>query len=198
MNNDITIFGANAETIEVRLNRKDHPRAFQKAVESLMESGLSKEEATKSVATTPFVLEVAYSTNRGLFAVESEALDFLREEMFDPYTGENVAVEDEEETPPPSYENKDGIEITPEILEKNFGYARGIGWYDVYFVREGEHDENYFVTKYIAIRDAHRYPKKARFAVIRDHEDNVLFEVKYVHELQHVLKSLGVDINIIP
>lgn len=198
MNNDITIFGANAETIEVRLNRKDHPRAFQKAVESLMESGLSKEEATKSVATTPFVLEVAYSTNRGLFAVESEALDFLREEMFDPYTGENVAVEDEEETPPPSYENKDGIEITPEILEKNFGYARGIGWYDVYFVREDEHDENYFVTKYIAIRDAHRYPKKARFAVIRDHEDNVLFEVKYVHELQHVLKSLGVDINIIP
>jgi len=198
MNTDITTFGANAETIEVRLNRKDHPRAFQKAVESLMESGLSKEEAIKSVATTPFVLEVAYSTNRGLFAVESEALDFLREEMFDPYTGENVAVEDEEETPPPSYENKDGIEITPEILQKNFGYARGIGWYDVYFVREDEHDENYFVTKYIAIRDAHRYPKKARFAVIRDHEDNVLFEVKYVHELQHVLKSLGVDINIIP
>ena len=198
MNTDITTFGANAETIEVRLNRKDHPRAFQKAVESLMESGLSKEEAIKSVATTPFVLEVAYSTNRGLFAVESEALDFLREEMFDPYTGENVAVEDEEETPPPSYENKDGIEITPEILEKNFGYARGIGWYDVYFAREDEHDENYFVTKYIAIRDAYRYPKKARFAIIRDSEDNVLFEVKYVHELQHVLKSLGVDINIIP
>ena len=198
MNTDITTFGANAETVEVRLNRKDHPRAFQKAVESLMESGLSKEEAIKSVATTPFVLEVAYSTNRGLFAVESEALDFLREEMFDPYTGENVAVEDEEETLPPSYENKDGIEITPEILQKNFGYAHGIGWYDVYFVREDEHDENYFVTKYIAIRDAHRYPKKARFAVIRDHEDNVLFEVKYVHELQHVLKSLGVDINIIP
>ena len=198
MNTDITTFGANAETIEVRLNRKDHPRAFQKAVESLMESGLSKEEAIKSVATTPFVLEVAYSTNRGLFAVESEALDFLREEMFDPYTGENVAVEDEEETPPPSYENKDGIEITPEILQKNFGYARGIGWYDVYFAREDEHDENYFVTKYIAIRDAYRYPKKARFAIIRDSEDNVLFEVKYVHELQHVLKSLGVDINIIP
>jgi len=198
MENDITIFGADSETIEVRLNRKDHPRAFQKAVESLMLSGLSEEEATKSVATTPFVLEVAYSPNRGLFAVESEALDSLREEMFDPYTGENVAVEDEDETPPPSYENKDGIEITPEILEKNFGYGRGIGWYDVYFVREDEHDENYFVTKYIAIRDAHRYQKKARFAVIRDHEDNVLFEVKYVHELQHVLKSLGVDINIIP
>lgn len=198
MNTDITIFGANAETIEVRLNRKDHPRAFQKAVESLMESGLSKEEAIKSVATTPFVLEVAYSTNRGLFAVESEALDFLREEMFDPYTGENVAVEDEEETPPPSYENKDGIEITPEILQKNFGYARGIGWYDVYFVREDEHDENYFVTKYIAIRDAYRYPKKARFAIIRDSKDNVLFEVKYVHELQQALHTLGIDKNIIP
>jgi hypothetical protein len=198
MNTDITIFGADSETIEVRLNRKDHPRAFQKAVESLMESGLSKEEAIKSVATTPFVLEVAYSTNRGLFAVESEALDFLREEMFDPYTGENVVVEDEEETPPPSYENKDGIEITPEILEKNFGYARGIGWYDVYFVREDEHDENYFVTKYIAIRDAHRYPNKARFSIIRDREDNVLFNVKYVHELQRALRTLGIEKNIIP
>jgi hypothetical protein len=198
MNTDITTFGANSETIEVRLNRKDHPRAFKKAVESLMESGLSEEEATKSVATTPFVLEVAYSTNRGLFAVESEALDFLREEMFDPYTGENVAVEDEEETPPPSYENKDGIEITPEILEKNFGYARGIGWYDVYFVREDEHDEHYFVTKYIAIRDAYRYPNKARFSIIRDNEDNVLFNVKYVHELQRAFRILGIDKNIIP
>lgn len=191
MNTDITTFGANAETIEVRLNRKDHPRAFQKAVESLMESGLGKEEAIKSVATTPFVLKVAYSTNRGLFAVESEALDFLREEMFDPYTGENVAVEDEEETTPPSYENKDGIEITSEILDKNFGYARGIGWYDVYFVRKDEHE-------YIAIRDAYRYPKKARFAIVRDGEENVLFEVKYVHELQHALSSLGININIIP
>lgn len=198
MNTDITTFGANSETIEVRLNKKDHPRAFQKAVESLMESGLSEEEATKSVATTPFVLEVAYSTNRGLFAVESEALDFLREEMFDPYTGENVAVEDEEETPTPSCENKDGIEITPKILEKNFGYARGIGWYDVYFVREDEHDENYFVTKYIAIRDAYRYPNKARFSIIRDREDNVLFNVKYVHELQRALRILGIDKNIIP
>lgn len=97
-----------------------------------------------------------------------------------------------------TYENKDGIEITPEILEKNFGLGRGIGWYDVYFVREDEYDENNFVTKYIAIRDAHRYPKKARFAVIRDSEDNVLFEVKYVHELQQVLRTLGIDKNIIP
>ena len=89
------------------------------------------------------------------------------------------------------------IEITPEILEKNFDYGRGIGWYDVYFVREDEYDENYFVTKYIAIRDAHRYPKKARFTVIRDNEDNVLFEVKYVHELQHALKLCGIEKEII-
>lgn len=111
---------------------------------------------------------------------------------------EDSSEEDEEETPAPSYENKDGIEITPEILEKNFGYARGIGWYDVYFVREDEHDEHYFVTKYIAIRDAHRYPNKARFSVIRNREYNVLFNVKYVHELQRALRALGIDKNIIP
>ena len=198
MNTDITIFGADSETIDVLLNKKDHPRAFQKAVESLMLSGLSEEEAIKSVKTVPFVLEVAYSPNRGLFAVESEALDFLRGEMFDPYTGEHVVVEDEEETPTPSYENKDGIEITPEILAKNFGCGCGVGWYDVYFVRKDEHDDDGFVTKYIAIRDAYRYPKKARFAIIRDSEDNVLFEVKYVHELQQALRTLGIDKNIIP
>lgn len=197
MENDITIFGANSETIKVCLNRKDHPRAFQKAVENLMSSGLSEEEATKSVATTPFVLEIAYSPNQGLFAVESEALEFFREEMFDPYTGKNIAVEDKEETHAPSYENKNKIEITPEILEKNFGCCCGIGWYDVYVARDDEYDENCFVTKYIAIRDAHRYPKKARFAVIRDDVDNVLFEVKYVHELQQALHTLGIDKNII-
>ena len=88
------------------------------------------------------------------------------------------------------------MEITSEILKANFGRATGIGWYDIYMVRIDEYDENNFPTKFIAIRDAYRYPTKERFAVIQDDEENVIGEVKYVHQLQHILLTLGVNIDI--
>lgn len=98
MNEDITIFHEPAEIIEVFLDEVKHPFAFKRAVESLMLSGVDDDYARRVISTTPFVLEVAYSKDRGLFAVESEALGSLGNEMFDPYTGENVQVDGYDDT----------------------------------------------------------------------------------------------------
>ena len=89
------------------------------------------------------------------------------------------------------------IPISEEILEKNFGRARGVGWYSVYFVREDEFDENDFPTKYIGIRDAFPcYPKKERFAIIQNDKENVICNVKTIWDLYWALEKLGVAIDL--
>lgn len=86
--------------------------------------------------------------------------------------------------------------LTVEILEKNW-HGSGLGWYDVFMMWEGEYDEHNFVTKFFAVRDAYRYPHLPRFSIIKDDKDNVIKEIKYVHELQHWLKVLGIEKEIV-
>lgn len=76
------------ETFDFYLSEEKHPIAFKAKVDELINAGMSEEEAKEFINTTPFCMEVYYSTDRGLFMVESEPLDFIT--PFDPYTGEEM------------------------------------------------------------------------------------------------------------
>lgn len=67
----------NIESITVHLRPDTYPRAYQNKVDELVEQGAfdTREEAEKWVQETPFVLELYYEKDNGLFAVESDALD---------------------------------------------------------------------------------------------------------------------------
>lgn len=90
---EITLFPIQPEVVEIQLNEQDHPVAFREAVLDLMNSGMSEEKAREVISTTPIQLELAYSSQRGLFAVDTESVESLADDLFDPYTGKNVHVE---------------------------------------------------------------------------------------------------------
>ena len=73
------------ETIDVTLDPNKHPKAFATKVAELIEYGMSEEDAEKFVLSAPFCMELYYSKDKGLFAIESESLEFS--EPCDPYTG---------------------------------------------------------------------------------------------------------------
>jgi hypothetical protein len=96
---DITAtFPLEPETVDVYLSEEHTPIAFREAVIDLMNSGIDDSEAAKRIISeTPITLEVAYSLGRGLFAVDSDAVASLGNDLFDPYTGGHVIVQEEEE-----------------------------------------------------------------------------------------------------
>lgn len=73
------------ETIEVTLDPNKHPKAFAAKVAELIEYGTTKEDAEKFVLSAPFCMELYYSKDQGLFAVESEALEHC--DIRNPYDG---------------------------------------------------------------------------------------------------------------
>ena len=83
------------ESINIRLDKKKFPKAYEAKVKELVSSGLSIQQAEDFVDTTEIELEVYYSPDRGLFLVEAEAVEAT--EIFDPYTGEVIEEADEEE-----------------------------------------------------------------------------------------------------
>jgi hypothetical protein len=83
-----------SETIDVFLSPTAMPRAYECKVRCLMKSGLSREEAEQTVQTTPLTLEIFYDIDRGLFALESEAIECI--DVYNPYTGEIVPKEDDD------------------------------------------------------------------------------------------------------
>ena len=78
------------ETVEVILSETKYPIAFANKLAELMESHAfdSEAEARQWLATNPICLELYYEKHRGLFAVESEALEGTPEEICSPYTKE--------------------------------------------------------------------------------------------------------------
>jgi hypothetical protein len=93
MAEELIIPAHDAETIDVFLSPTAMPKAFDRKVRCLMNSGLSREEAESTVRATPLTLEIFYDIGRGLFAVESEAAANIP--IINPYTGEEVKKEDE-------------------------------------------------------------------------------------------------------
>lgn len=74
------------ELIEVYITKERFPIVYEKKMKELTETcGMTKEEAERHIAKCPILLELYYSSDNGLYAVESEAL--CNTEVYDPYTG---------------------------------------------------------------------------------------------------------------
>ena len=86
----------NSEQMEgmvVTLSKEKTPIAFEQRVLSLIDSGLTREEAEKE-ATQPIHVEMYYNPNAGLFLVECDAVESGT--IYDPYSGELMDDWDEE------------------------------------------------------------------------------------------------------
>lgn len=79
--------------IEIYLNPKQFPQAYNAKLEELMENGMEKSIAEQWIRTTPILLDVYYSTEKdtkneyckGLFMVESEVVECST--IYNPYNG---------------------------------------------------------------------------------------------------------------
>lgn len=86
MSSAIKKYGADLiDTIKVRITATSHPQVFNEKLKELLNSGLTEIEAKDFINTSEFELELYYSPDLGMFAVESEAVESC--ELFDPYTG---------------------------------------------------------------------------------------------------------------
>lgn len=65
------------ESIEILLDKNKFPIAFKNKVDELVEQGAfnTREEAEKWVSETPIELELYYDKDKGLFGVESGAVE---------------------------------------------------------------------------------------------------------------------------
>ena len=71
----------------VVLDPVQHPIAYKGKLSELMNlSGMSEEEAVYCLRNNPIEMELYYSPNLGLFAVESDAVS-NGATIYDPYTG---------------------------------------------------------------------------------------------------------------
>lgn len=70
----------------VILDPEKHPIAYQAKLSELRLSGMTDEEAVDYIRETPIEMELYYSPERGLFAVEADAVE-NGADIFDPYTG---------------------------------------------------------------------------------------------------------------
>ncbi len=93
MAKELTINAIKCETIDILLTPEKYPAAFGRKVRCMMSGGLSREEAEEIILKTPITVEIFYDIGHGLFAVESEAVD--NNEIFNPYTGEEIPKEEE-------------------------------------------------------------------------------------------------------
>ena len=89
----LVIQESECETVDITLMPEKYPVAFERKVRCVISGGMPRQEAEEYVRTTPICLEVYYDIGRGLFAVESEAVD--NTEIFNPYTGEEIPKEEE-------------------------------------------------------------------------------------------------------
>ncbi len=82
------------DVIDVFLSPCRTPATYQRKKKELIEiAGMTEEEAERDLLH-PMQLELFYDIGRGLFAVESEAVDST--EIYNPYTGEEIPKEPEE------------------------------------------------------------------------------------------------------
>ena len=77
------------ETISVLLTESKFPIAYAAKLKELKKAGMTEEDAKKLIDTSPIELEIYYSPDLGLFAVEAEAIEGGAE-LADPYTHERM------------------------------------------------------------------------------------------------------------
>ena len=84
------------DTIEIYLSPDKYPAAYARKKQELTEkSGMTESEAENFLLTTPFILEIFYDIDRGLFGLESEFIECNN--VFNPHTGNLIPNEEKEE-----------------------------------------------------------------------------------------------------
>lgn len=81
------------EVVEVITTPTIHPDLFRRRVKCLMLSGLSEQEAERTVAMAPLQLSLFYDIGRGAFAIDAEAVGSIP--LYNPYTAEDIPDETE-------------------------------------------------------------------------------------------------------
>ena len=81
------------EVVKIKLDPIEHPIAYKNRVESLLLSGMTKEQA-EADALQPIIVEMYYDQNAGIFLVESEAIETGN--IYNPYSGELMEDWDED------------------------------------------------------------------------------------------------------
>lgn len=81
------------EVIEVVTTSQINPEMFRRRVKCLMLSGMSQEEAEKTIASIPLQMELFYDIGLGGFAIDAEAVGNAT--LFNPYSGEEIPDETE-------------------------------------------------------------------------------------------------------
>ena len=78
------------DVMDVYLSPDEYPETYKKKHTELVQScGMTEREATELLKKSPIQLELFYSMDQGLFAVESEAVECSS--IYNPYTGAEVA-----------------------------------------------------------------------------------------------------------
>ena len=91
MNEEVKII-ENPDVVSILLDKNLHPVAWERKMRELTQiSGMTENEAESFLNTNAFVMELYYDISRGLFAVESEAVECC--EIYNPYTGDEIARE---------------------------------------------------------------------------------------------------------
>lgn len=81
------------EVVDVITTPTVNPEMFRRRVKCLMISGLSQEEAEKTIASTPLQMELFYDIGLGGFAIDAEAVGNAI--LYNPYSGEEIPDETE-------------------------------------------------------------------------------------------------------
>lgn len=77
------------DVMDVYLSPDKYPDTYEKKYTELVRNcGMTKEEATEELKEHPIQLELFYSMNQGLFAIESEVVECAS--IYNPYTGAEV------------------------------------------------------------------------------------------------------------
>ena len=78
------------DVMDVYLSLDEYPETYKKKhTELVLSCGMTEKEATELLKKSPIQLELFYSMDQGLFAVESEAVECSS--IYNPYTGAEVA-----------------------------------------------------------------------------------------------------------
>lgn len=78
------------DVIEIYINPDDHPTAFARCVNELVECGLPRDEAERTVLNQKYIMEIFFEEESGMFAIESEGIDYIK--TYNPYTGEEIEI----------------------------------------------------------------------------------------------------------
>lgn len=70
---------------------KPHTVVYERKKQELVAAGMTEDEAERWLLTTPITLELFYDFDRGLFGVESEAIECC--DIYNPYTGNKIPTE---------------------------------------------------------------------------------------------------------